>query len=75
MPRFHMHVVVENLKVSSRFYTALFGAEPTTIKQDYIKWSLDRPGLNFVITSRGHVPGLDHVGIQTDNDEELEALR
>ena len=31
--------------------------------------------MNFVITSRGHIPGLDHVGIQTDTDEQLEALQ
>jgi hypothetical protein len=64
MSRFHMHVVVENLDISSRFYTALFGVEPTTVKEDYIKWALDDPSINFVITSRGHIPGLDHVGIQ-----------
>jgi extradiol dioxygenase family protein len=75
MSRFHMHVVVENLDISSRFYTALFGVEPTTVKEDYIKWALDVPSINFVITSRGHIPGLDHVGIQTDTDEELEALQ
>jgi len=75
MSRFHMHVVVEDLETSIRFYTALFGAEPATIKDDYVKWALDDPGINFVITSRGHVPGLDHVGIQTGSEEELEALQ
>jgi extradiol dioxygenase family protein len=75
MSRFHMHVVVENLDISTRFYTALFGAEPTIVKEDYIKWAMDDPRINFVITSRGHVPGLDHVGIQTDTEEELEALQ
>jgi catechol-2,3-dioxygenase len=75
MSRFHMHLVVEHLDISTRFYTALFGTGPTTVKEDFVKWSLDDPCLNFVITSRGHVPGLDHVGIQTDSDEELEALQ
>ena len=75
MSRFHMHVVVENLKISTRFYTALFDAEPATIKNDYVKWILDHPSLNFVITSRGHIPGVDHVGLQTDTDEELESLQ
>jgi hypothetical protein len=70
-----MHVVVENLELSRRFYTALFGTAPTTVKEDFIKWSLDDPSVNFVITCRGHVPGLDHVGIETDSDEELEALQ
>jgi len=75
MSRFHMHVVVEDLGVSTRFYTALFGAAPTSVKEDYIKWALEDPRINFVITSRGHIPGLDHVGIQTDTDAELEALQ
>jgi len=75
MSRFHMHVVVENLDISTRFYTALFGAEPTTVKEDYVKWVMDDPSINFVITSRGHIPGLDHVGIQTDTDEQLQALQ
>jgi len=75
MSRFHMHVVVENLDISRRFYTALFGAEPTTVKEDYVKWVMDDPSINFVITSRGHIPGLDHVGIQTDTDEQLQALQ
>lgn len=75
MPRFHMHVVVDNLAISTRFYSALFGAEPTTVKEDFIKWTMDDPGINFVITSRGRVPGLDHVGIQTDTDEELQTLQ
>jgi hypothetical protein len=75
MSRFHMHVVVENLEISTRFYTALFGAEPTTVMEDYIKWALDDPCINFVITSRGHIPGLDHIGIQVETDEQLEALQ
>jgi catechol 2,3-dioxygenase-like lactoylglutathione lyase family enzyme len=75
MSRFHMHIVVENLAISTRFYTALFGAEPTTVKDDYVKWLMDDPSINFVITSRGHIPGLDHVGIETDTDEQLEALQ
>jgi catechol 2,3-dioxygenase-like lactoylglutathione lyase family enzyme len=75
MSRFHIHIVVENLAINTRFYTALFGAEPTTVKNDYVKWLLDDPRVNFVITSRGHIPGLDHIGIQTDSDEQLEALQ
>jgi len=31
--------------------------------------------VNFAISSRGARPGLDHLGLQVDSDEELAALR
>ena len=38
MKRFHVHVAVHDLKQSVRFYSALFGAQPTVEKPDYAKW-------------------------------------
>ena len=75
MSRFHMHVAVSDLERSKRFYSAVFGAEPTVIKDDYVKWSLEDPRINFAISSRGRRTGLDHVGIQTGSSEELGALQ
>lgn len=75
MSRIHMHMVVANLDHSTLYYTALFGAEPTVVKTDYVKWVLDDPCLNFDISTRGRVPGLDHVGIQTDTAGGLDALQ
>jgi catechol 2,3-dioxygenase-like lactoylglutathione lyase family enzyme len=75
MSRFHMHVAVSDLERSTRFYNAIFGAEPTIIKDDYVKWSLEDPRINFAISSRGRKTGLDHVGIQTESSEELAALQ
>ncbi|MEA2094864.1 MAG: ArsI/CadI family heavy metal resistance metalloenzyme [Pseudomonadota bacterium] len=75
MSRVHMHVVVEDLETSIRFYTALFGAEPSLVEADYAKWELDEPHINFDISTRGQVPGLDHVGIQLDTDRELNDLQ
>ena len=43
MKRFHIHVGVEKLDESIRFYSALFGAEPVKMKPDYAKWLLDDP--------------------------------
>lgn len=74
MKRFHVHVSVEDLAASIRFYTTLFGAEPAVVKSDYAKWMLDDPRLNFAISSRGGRPGVDHLGLQADSDDELEAL-
>jgi catechol 2,3-dioxygenase-like lactoylglutathione lyase family enzyme len=71
MKRFHVHVAVHDLKQSVRFYSALFGAQPTVEKEDYAKWMMDDPRVNFAI-STGSKAGLDHLGIQAENGEELE---
>ena len=75
MKRMHIHVAVENLAGSIGFYSTLFGAAPGVIKDDYAKWMLDDPCVNFAISSRaaGQV-GLDHLGIQVDSAEELAEL-
>jgi len=72
MKRMHIHVAVENLSDSIRFYSAMFGnTEPTIRKSDYCKWELSDPAVNFAISQRGAKPGIDHVGIQVETDAEL----
>ena len=75
MKRFHVHVVVPNLDESVRFYSGLFGAEPTVLKEDYAKWMMEDPRVNFAISARGGAVGVNHLGFQVDSDEELAALR
>ena len=75
MKRFHVHVAVKDLESSIRFYSALFGAEPTVTKSDYAKWMVDDPRINFAISRRGARTGVNHLGLQVDSDEELEMLR
>ncbi|MGA8052337.1 MAG: ArsI/CadI family heavy metal resistance metalloenzyme [Burkholderiales bacterium] len=75
MKRFHVHVAVDDLAASIRFYSAVFGMPATVEKGDYAKWMLEDPRVNFAISSRGLKPGLDHLGIQVDSDAELTALR
>lgn len=74
MKRFHVHVSVGNLGQSIRFYSTLFGVEPAVIKSDYAKWMLEDPRVNFAISQRGGKAGINHLGLQTDSDEELELL-
>ena len=75
MKRFHVHTHVENLQASIAFYSKLFGAEPTRIESDYAKWMLEDPRINFAISTRGSKPGVDHLGFQTDTEEELGELK
>ena len=57
MKRFHVHVGVEKLDESIRFYSALFGAQPVKTKPDYAKWLLEDPRVNFAISTRADCAG------------------
>ncbi|MDI3467707.1 MAG: glyoxalase [Nitrospira sp.] len=75
MKRLHVHVGVENIEEAIRFYSALFGAEPIKTKTDYAKWLLDDPRVNFAISTRASKKGVDHLGIQVEDNSELDELR
>ncbi|OSZ72724.1 glyoxalase/bleomycin resistance/dioxygenase family protein [Sphingomonas sp. IBVSS1] len=71
MKRLHVHVGVTDLAESISFYSALFGTGPTLVRDDYAKWMLDDPRVNFAI-SHGHAtPGIEHLGIQAETPDEL----
>ena len=75
MKRLHVHVSVDNLDQSIRFYATLFAAEPSVVKDDYAKWMLDDPRVNFAISTGcrpgGHAAGFSHLGIQAEDESEL----
>ena len=74
MKRFHVHVGVRDLSESIRFYSALFGAQPSVRKNDYAKWMLEDPRVNFAISTRALRAGVDHLGIQAESSDELEDI-
>lgn len=71
MKRLHVHVAVENVDESVKFYSVLFGGAPAIRKPDYAKWMLEDPRVNFAISARGRMPGVDHLGIQVESKAEL----
>jgi len=75
MKRFHVHLGVLDLPASIRFYSGLFGMAPTVRKDDYAKWMLDDPRVNFAISQRGRAAGLNHLGLQAESAEELAGIR
>ena len=75
MKRLHVHVGVDNLDASIAFYSALFGTAPTVAKPDYAKWMLEDPRVNFAISSGRHADkGIEHLGIQVEDADELEEV-
>ena len=86
MKRLHVHVKVNDLAQSIRFYSTLFASEPTVAKPDYAKWMLDDPRVNFAISISGSdhtgnveigdraarsAAGISHLGIQAEDETEL----
>jgi len=74
MKRFHVHVAVDSIEDGIKFYSTLFGAQPAVTKPDYAKWMIEDPRVNFAISARGGTPGVNHLGIQLDSDEEFQAM-
>ena len=74
MKRIHLHVSVPDLAQSIQFYATLFGAPPSVVKDDYAKWILEDPCVNFAISQRGVRSGVDHIGIQVETPAELGEL-
>jgi catechol 2,3-dioxygenase-like lactoylglutathione lyase family enzyme len=74
MKRFHVHVRVEDLEASVKFYAVLFGMQPSVSRNDYAKWMLDDPQVNFAISSGSAARGIDHLGFQVEVDEEFAAI-
>ena len=74
MKRMHIHIAVNELSDSINFYSTLFGEPPTVEREDYAKWKLDDPLVNFAISSRGPASGINHLGIQVDSDSELNEI-
>ena len=75
MKRFHVHLGVADLEQSIRFYSGLFGAPPTVRKDDYAKWMIDEPRINFAISARGDRVGVNHLGLQVESEDELAGVR
>ena len=76
MKRFHVHVAVNDITESVRFYSQIFSAEPTVLKPDYAKWMVEDPRINFAISARGsRGTGVNHLGFQVESDEDLKGMR
>ena len=74
MKRLHIHIAVNELAESIKFYSTIFNASPSKEYEDYAKWDLTDPAVNFAISKRGHSSGINHLGIQVDSEEELEEI-
>jgi len=70
--KLHIHMSVDNIEESVKFYNTQFGAEATKVKEDYAQWIVEDLSLNFAISTRAKEKGLNHFGVQYESDEALE---
>lgn len=72
MKRLHVHVGIADLDQSIRFYSTVFAAGRSVMKEDYAKWMLDYSRVNFAISSGQHpVQGVQHLGVQAETVDKL----
>ncbi len=75
--KLHVSMKVENFDEAVKFYSGLFGLEPLVTRENYAKWDVHDPGVNFVVEAGdccGTKIGLDHLGIQAESAEELDEV-
>ena len=76
--KLHVSMRVEDFDQAVKFYSALFGQDPVMQRGTYAKWDVEDPAVNFVVQGSrccsGQEPGLDHLGIQVENSEQLETM-
>lgn len=74
MKRFHVNVTVKSIEESISFYNDLFNEKPTVKKENYAKWELVDPAVNFSITPNENGEnnfGVDHLGIQFEAQNDV----
>lgn len=75
MKRLHIHISVNELAESIKFYSLLFNASPSVEHHDYAKWDLSEPAVNFAISNRSESSGVNHLGLQVDSNHELKEIK
>jgi catechol 2,3-dioxygenase-like lactoylglutathione lyase family enzyme len=77
MKRMHVAINCTNLEKSLAFYRSLFQAEPSKIKDNYVKFELDDPALHFSLNVREFSKEgvLNHLGFQVESSEQVIAVR
>ena len=73
MKRIHVHIFVDDITASTEFYNNLFTTEPSLTQDDYVRWEITDPPMNFAISNHGK-PGIDHLGIQSEDTSELDRM-
>ena len=67
----HISINVKNVSKSVEFYKKVFGVEPQKQTENYAKFDLKNPALNFAMQSSSKISRVSHLGIEVDSAEEV----
>jgi catechol 2,3-dioxygenase-like lactoylglutathione lyase family enzyme len=72
-PRMHVSLYVSDIQKSINFYNSFFSQEPTKIKSNYAKYTLENPALiiSFVENKERVQQNFGHLGFQVETVDEL----
>jgi extradiol dioxygenase family protein len=75
--KLHLSLDVNNVDESVRFYSILFGTEPTKVKPGYAKFDLAEPAVNLTLNENAPccITGLSHMGVRVSSTEEVTAAK
>ena len=75
MPRVQLALRVGDLEGSIDFYAKLFNAEPAKRRPGYANFAIAEPALKLVLLEGepGQATVLDHLGVEVESTEEVEA--
>ncbi len=70
--RVQLAMNVSNLDESIRFYTDLFGQEPTKIKPGYANWAISEPPLKLILFASDAGATINHLGVEVPSSEDVD---
>lgn len=75
MSRFQLALRVGDLEGSIAFYSKLFGVEPAKRRDDYANFVIAEPPLKLVLLvgESGQTTVMDHLGVEVDTTDEVNA--
>ncbi len=72
----HISLDVRNVRASAEFYRKVFGVFPQKQTDDYAKFDLAAPALNFsLVSTSGKISAVNHLGIEVESASEIAAWK
>jgi catechol 2,3-dioxygenase-like lactoylglutathione lyase family enzyme len=72
----HVSLDVRDVAASTQFYEKLFGVAPQKRTEDYAKFDLTAPALNFsLVSSSGRISAVGHLGVEVESTDEIAAWK
>lgn len=75
--RVHISLPATNLEKSQAFYSELFAASPSKVKEDYLNFRLDEPAihLSLIESNAAHNNPQQHFGIELPSEDLFDSWR